>query len=64
MDCGETFEERAYPGGPAEVILAWTAVDENMLAGTNDGRLISCDKDGTWANVGMISAGVRSLAIC
>ena len=62
-DSGETIETVSYPGGPAEVILAWTAVDGRVLAGTNDGRLISRDEDGTWADAGTVPAGIRSLAI-
>lgn len=63
-DRGETFEERSYPGGLAEVILAWTAVDGDVLAGTNDGRLISRNEGGTWTDAGMIPAGIRSLEVC
>jgi len=62
-DSGETIETVSYPGGPAEVILAWTAIDGDVLAGTNDGRLISRDADGTWADAGMIPAGIRSLEV-
>ena len=62
-DYGETFESVSYPGGPAEVILAWTAVDERVLAGTNDGRLISRDEDGTWTEVGTVPAGIRSMTV-
>ncbi|UHQ98287.1 glycosyl hydrolase (plasmid) [Natrinema zhouii] len=62
-DSGETIETVSYPGGPAEVILAWTAVDGAVLAGTNDGRLISRNEDGTWTDVGHVSARVRSLAV-
>ncbi|WP_135536442.1 WD40/YVTN/BNR-like repeat-containing protein [Halostella pelagica] len=63
-DSGETIETVSYPGGPAEVILAWTAVEGDVLAGTNDGRLISRDEDGTWVDAGMIPAGIRSLEVC
>ncbi|WP_115864510.1 WD40/YVTN/BNR-like repeat-containing protein [Halorussus litoreus] len=62
-DFGETIETVSYSGEPAEVILAWTAVDGRVLAGTNDGRLISRDADGTWADAGMIPAGIRSLEV-
>ena len=62
-DSGETIETVPYPGGPAEVILAWTAVDGTVLAGPNDGRLISRDADGTWTDAGQVPAGIRSLAV-
>ncbi|AQL44766.1 glycosyl hydrolase (plasmid) [Halorientalis sp. IM1011] len=60
-DTGETFDERSYPGGPAEVVLAWTAVDGEVVAGTNDGRLIRHEADGTWADAGHVPASIRSL---
>ena len=60
-DTGETFEAVSYPGEPEEVVLAWTAVDGTVLAGTNDGRLISRGSDGTWTDAGQVPAGIRSL---
>ncbi|WP_332900330.1 hypothetical protein [Haladaptatus sp. CMSO5] len=63
-DTGETFETVPYPGSPEEVILAWTAVDGTVLAGTNDSRLISRDSDGAWIDAGQVPAGIRSLSIC
>ena len=60
-DTGEAFEAISYPGEPEEVVLAWTALDGAVLAGTNDGRLISRDSDGTWTDVGQVPAGIRSL---
>lgn len=63
-DTGETFETVSYPGGPEEVILAWTAVDETVLAGTNNGRLISRDSTGAWTDAGQVPAGIRSLEPC
>ena len=62
-DTGETLETVSYPGGPEEVVLAWTAVGGTVLSGTNDGRLISRDSDGSWNDAGQIPAGIRSLAI-
>ncbi|WP_306055623.1 WD40/YVTN/BNR-like repeat-containing protein [Natronococcus wangiae] len=61
---GETFEQSSYPGGPAEVILAWTAIDGRVLADTNNGRLISRNEDGTWTDAGTVPAGIRSLVVC
>jgi len=60
-DTGETFEERPYPGGPAEIILAWTVLDGDVVAGTNGGRLIHREPDGTWADAGQVPASIRSL---
>jgi photosystem II stability/assembly factor-like uncharacterized protein len=62
-DTGETLKTVSYPGGPEEVVLAWTAVGGTVLSGTNDGRLISRDSDGSWNDAGQIPAGIRSLAI-
>ena len=63
-DTGETFETVSYPGEPEEVVLAWTAVDGTVLAGTNDGRLISRDSDGAWTDAGQMPAGIRPLTVC
>ncbi|MFC6764558.1 WD40/YVTN/BNR-like repeat-containing protein [Natrinema soli] len=63
-DRGETFESVTYPGGPAEVILAWTDVDGHVLAGTNAGRFINRDEKGSWTDAGMVPVGIRSLAVC
>jgi photosystem II stability/assembly factor-like uncharacterized protein len=60
-DTGETFEAVTYPREPEEVVLAWTAVDGTVLAGTNDGRLIRRESDGTWTDAGQVPAGIRSL---
>ena len=56
-----TFETVSYPGEPEEAILAWTAVDGDVLAGTNDGRIIHHDLDGTWTDARQVPAGIRSL---
>ena len=61
VDGGETLETVSYPGHPEEVVLAWTAVDGTVVAGTNDGRLISRDSDSAWSDVGQVPAGIRSL---
>ena len=60
-DTGDTFETVSYPSKPEEVILAWTAVDGSVLAGTNDGRLIRRGSDGTWTDAGQVPADIRSL---
>ncbi len=62
-DTGETFETISYPGKPEEVVLAWTSVGGDVLAGTNDGRLIKRESDGTWTDAGRVPAGVRSLVV-
>ncbi|WP_433633763.1 WD40/YVTN/BNR-like repeat-containing protein [Halomicrococcus sp. NG-SE-24] len=61
-DDGDTLETTSYPGGPDEVVLAWTAIDGDVLAGTNDGRIIRRDADGTWTDAGHVPAGIRSLS--
>jgi photosystem II stability/assembly factor-like uncharacterized protein len=63
-DDGETLEPVPYPGGPAEVVLGWTAVDGTVLAGTHEGRLISRESDGEWTDAGHVPAGIRSLESC
>ncbi|WP_254533964.1 WD40/YVTN/BNR-like repeat-containing protein [Natrinema gelatinilyticum] len=62
-DTGETFEAVSYPGESQEVVLAWTSVDGTVLAGTNDGRLISRESDGTWTDAGQVPVGIRSLTV-
>ena len=62
-DYGETFEAVSYPGAPAEVILAWAEADGRVVAGTNDGRLISGDEGGTWTEAGTVPAGIRSITV-
>jgi len=57
---GETFEALAYPGRPKEVVLAWTAGDDDIVAATNRGRVLVRDPDG-WVQGGKLPAGVRSL---
>ena len=58
-DDGETFTEQPYPGGPEEVILAWTVTD-TVIAGTNEGRVIRRADEG-WEDLETLPAGVRSL---
>ncbi|AGB33967.1 BNR repeat-containing glycosyl hydrolase [Natrinema pellirubrum DSM 15624] len=62
-DSGESLEAVSYPGEPEEVVLAWTAIDGTVLAGTNDGRLINRDANGMWTDAGQVPAGIRSLAV-
>lgn len=59
-DTGQTFDEVSYPGSPDEFILAWTALDGRMVAGTNDGQVIARENDG-WTTLGSVPAGIRSL---
>ncbi|ELY86165.1 WD40/YVTN/BNR-like repeat-containing protein [Natrialba taiwanensis] len=61
-DSGKTLEAVSYPGKPEEVILAWTVINGHVLAGTNDGRLINRDADGSWVDAGLVSGSIRSLA--
>ncbi len=59
-DDGETFSTPSYPGGPQEVILAWTVADGQVIAGTNGGRTIIETDDG-WETLGVLSTSIRSL---
>ena len=59
-DDGETFVSPDYPGRPHEVVLAWTALDGSVLAGTNDGHVLIEADDG-WTSIGRIQPGIRSL---
>lgn len=59
-DTGETLESVSYPGAPEEFVLVWTALDGRVVAGTNDGRVITSENNG-WTTVGSVPAGIRSL---
>jgi photosystem II stability/assembly factor-like uncharacterized protein len=59
-DGGDSFEALDYPGRPEEVVLAWTAHDGEVVAGTNDGRVLVRDVDG-WIEGGQLPSGVASL---
>ncbi len=59
-DDGESFAELPYPGGPEEVALAWTTTEGDLVAGTNEGRIIRRVGDG-WETVTTVSHGIRSL---
>lgn len=59
-DAGETLESVSYPGAPEEFVLAWTAFDGRILAGTNDGRVITRENDG-WTTLGHVPAEIRSV---
>jgi photosystem II stability/assembly factor-like uncharacterized protein len=58
---GETMETVSYPGGPAEVVLAWTEREGRVLAGTDGGRLLVRGDDGAWTDTGTLGPGIRSL---
>ncbi|HET7324197.1 MAG TPA: glycosyl hydrolase [Halococcus sp.] len=60
-DSGETLERVLYPGAPDEFVLAWTAFEGRVLAGTTDGRVIARESDG-WQTVGSVPTQIRSLA--
>lgn len=61
-DGGETLEATPYPGGPEEFVLAWTALDDRVLAGTNDGRVLGREnEDGEWQTLGEVPAAIRSM---
>ena len=59
-DGGDSFEALDYPGRPEEVVLAWTVHDGEVVAGTNDGRVIVREADG-WVEGGEVPAGESSL---
>lgn len=61
-DDGETFTTMAYPGEPNEIILAWAATDNRVIAGTNQGRVL-VEGDDEWRTAGQISSGIRSLCV-
>ncbi len=60
-DDGDTLESVSYPGGPEEVVLAWTTDGEGrVVAGTNDGGVI-VRSAGEWVAGGRLPEGVASL---
>jgi len=59
-DGGDSFESVPYPGAPEEVVLAWTAHEGEVVAGTNDGGVIA-RAGGEWTEGGRMPAGIRSL---
>lgn len=61
-DDGATFERQSYPGGPREVVLAWTVADDRVVAGTNGGRVIA-EAGEEWETLGQLPAAVRSLCV-
>lgn len=60
-DGGETFDGPRYPGGPAEVVLAWATDGDRVFAGTDRGRILV--RDGEWTQVGRVPTGIRSLTV-
>ena len=62
-DYGETLEAVSYPCAPTEVILAWAEADGRVLAGTNDGRLISRNEDGMWTEAGTVPTRIRPITV-
>lgn len=59
-DGGDTFETVSYPGEPNEFVLAWTAGDATVVAGT-DGGYVLRRTDGEWTEVGQLPSSIRSL---
>ena len=59
-DDGESFAAVSYPGGPEEVVLAWTVADGRVVAGTNGGRVL-LERDDGWESTGQVPVGIRSL---
>ena len=62
------LESVPYPGVPTSVVISWTTLDDALLAGTNDGRILR-GQDDEWREVGAVPVeaddqrafGVRSL---
>ena len=54
------LESVPYPGDPEEVVLAWTAHDGAVVAGTNAGSVL-VRTDGEWTVGGRLPSGIRSL---
>lgn len=61
-DDGKSFESVSYPGQPREVVLAWVATNDHVVAGTNEGRVIG-NRGDDWKTAGQVPAGIRSLCI-
>ncbi|MFB6147224.1 MAG: WD40/YVTN/BNR-like repeat-containing protein [Halobacteriaceae archaeon] len=61
-DDGDSVEAASYPGGPEEVVLAWTVADGRVLGATNAGRVIR-ETDADWETVGQVEVQVRSLCV-
>lgn len=64
LDGGETFEEMPYPGGPAEVVLAWAVDDDRVFGGTaagDRGRVIVLDSGREWRTVGFVPDDVHAV---
>lgn len=61
QDYGDTFEQVAYPGEPDEVVLAWTATNGKVVAGTNEGRVLLRGGEGTWETSGRVRGSIGSL---
>ena len=59
-DDGDSFRTVSYPGEPQEVVLAWTVVNDHVIAGTNGGSVLRETAD-TWERVGQLPTGIRSL---
>lgn len=60
-DTGRTWRTETYPGSGDSFVLAWTTHDDALLAGTNDGRVLSRDVDG-WRETTSVPSTLRSLA--
>lgn len=74
-DKGQTMREVDYPGGPQEIILAWTVTDGKPIGGTGgwgaamspmanqgkQGRLIQRKSTGEYITVGRLPAQVHAL---
>ncbi len=58
----KTFERVPYPGrAQNEFVISWTSADENILAGTNAGRILRRE-DECWRPMGTVPARIRSIS--
>lgn len=67
-----TFERREYPGGPDELILAWTVHDGDVIGGTAGGnvfgpgapaggRVVRETDEGEWVDLGAVPHDIHAL---
>lgn len=53
IEAGNSFEPVRYPGRPTSFIISWVTVGNQILAGTNDGRILE-GRGREWVSLGTI----------
>jgi hypothetical protein len=53
----DTLEAVTYPGESNELVVAWTATNGRVLAGTNHGRVMGRAEDG-WTILGSVPESI------